>query len=312
MGKLSIRETNVFYLLFILSYFMLAVIVGRVLPKDAPAWVEFCASNLIVALPMIVLFVVKKINPLKVLEFSNIGIVDFLLACLSAYCLLPVILIINYVTMFFTKNYVVDMMAEVYEYPLVVQLILLALMPAVVEEVLSRGIFYGSYRRRNIVRGALMSGMLFGLMHLNLNQFAYAFFMGVMFCILYEASGNILLPITTHFTINANSVLASWFSRSNIESEVNTAAVESAVNTSGMAIMGAVFIIGITVLGIGIFVLIVKTIAERHNRLELLKNAYGERNIYKEESPGKFFDMYMIAAILPAVLYMVCLEMVGI
>lgn len=48
----------------------------------------------------------------------------------------------------------------------------------------------------------LFSGLMFGLFHGNLNQFAYAFTLGVCFAFIYVKTGKIIYSILMHMTIN--------------------------------------------------------------------------------------------------------------
>ena len=51
-----------------------------------------------------------------------------------------------------------------------------------------------------------MSGLVFGLFHLNINQFCYAFVIGVVFAFLVEATGSIWSSVLAHFAINTYSI----------------------------------------------------------------------------------------------------------
>lgn len=302
MEKLSIRQTNQFFIVFMMMYFGLSFLAVFLLPQKAPEWLEICVSQVVLISPVVLLLIVKKMNPRKFLGLSAIGIVDMLFAYVAAYCLMPLIYFINYITTFFVKNYVNGMMMDIYSYPLVVQLVLLALLPALIEEFIFRGFFFGSYRRKNVLRAALMSGLLFGLVHLNLNQFAYAFVIGIAFCILYEAADNIILPITAHFAINANSVLMLRLLDENVNVQQTTEVPVGAT----VIILAVTF--GLGILGVGLFYIIVKKIAQRHNRLEILHSELTVGQDNEEMAAEKFVDIYMIVAVILSVSYMVMLE----
>ncbi|MCM1467939.1 MAG: CPBP family intramembrane metalloprotease, partial [Alistipes sp.] len=259
MERLSIGKTNIFFGIFMASYVglsMMASIALSALPDGLPYWANMLISEAIIILPVALLLIIIKTAPHKMVCLGHIGIVDMILAYVGAYCLMPLIYLVNFLTMFFAKNYVNGMVAELYRYPLWAQLVLLALLPAVVEEFIFRGIFYGSYRRKNVVGAALMSGLLFGITHLNLNQFAYAFAMGAAFCLLYEASGSIVLPMTAHFAINANTV----FMIQAVDIMPELAAQDSTAQTvpAGMAVIAAAVFAAFALLGLFFYGLIVK------------------------------------------------------
>ena len=49
---------------------------------------------------------------------------------------------------------------------------------------------------------ALMSGLLFGCFHLNINQALYAFVMGIVFAYMVEATGSLWSSVIAHFAVN--------------------------------------------------------------------------------------------------------------
>jgi len=81
-------------------------------------------------------------------------------------------------------------------------LILIAVLPAITEELVSRGAFLSGYRDVAPVKAAVMSGLIFGLMHMNFRQFFYAFTLGALISIVVIYSGNIIYAIIMHFVVN--------------------------------------------------------------------------------------------------------------
>lgn len=79
----------------------------------------------------------------------------------------------------------------------------------ILEELLTRGLFYGRLRpyftdpRPAVLLGAL----IFALFHGNIVQGTYAFFLGLYFVSLYEAYQSLLLPMLAHAAANASSIL---------------------------------------------------------------------------------------------------------
>ncbi|AFG36536.1 CPBP family intramembrane glutamic endopeptidase [Spirochaeta africana] len=92
--------------------------------------------------------------------------------------------------------------------PIVIALVTVAVIPAVIEEVMFRGFFtIGLRRHENCTTTIAASSLLFGLVHLNPWQFFPAAFIGVVLGWLALRTGSILLPIAAHFINNALAVL---------------------------------------------------------------------------------------------------------
>jgi len=60
----------------------------------------------------------------------------------------------------------------------------------------------------------VLSGLMFGLFHGNLNQFAYAFTLGVFLAFLYVKTGNLKITIALHMMINfVGGMVTTWLTR---------------------------------------------------------------------------------------------------
>lgn len=84
-----------------------------------------------------------------------------------------------------------------------------AVFPAVVEELLYRGVLYRFLRGHGVQFAAITSSIIFGLIHLNFSQFFFASFMGVVCCYIYEATGKIRYSMLLHMLNNSVLVLFS-------------------------------------------------------------------------------------------------------
>lgn len=80
----------------------------------------------------------------------------------------------------------------------------------VMEELVFRGICFGRIRKFTDKKMTIiLSALLFGLYHMNLVQFIYAFLMGMVFGAIYEKYRNIKLVMVAHAFANLCAVLLS-------------------------------------------------------------------------------------------------------
>ena len=109
--------------------------------------------------------------------------------------------------------------AEIPEYPvwlLIIELITTAVLPGICEEVANRGMLLNCYKRLGSKKAILLSGLFFGLMHLNINQFFYATIIGFYLGFVAILCDNIWPVIIIHFTNNALSTFMSFASANNL------------------------------------------------------------------------------------------------
>jgi membrane protease YdiL (CAAX protease family) len=86
----------------------------------------------------------------------------------------------------------------------------MAILPAIGEEILFRGIIQNEFREviKNPHAAIWISGFIFSFMHFQFFGFFPRMLLGVIFGYLYFWSGNLLIPIFIHFLNNALTLLA--------------------------------------------------------------------------------------------------------
>jgi len=93
---------------------------------------------------------------------------------------------------------------------LMISIVLTAVLPAVCEEFLHRGVLLNGMMKQFGVKKAIWwSSLLFGLMHMNVGQFFYATILGWFMAVTVLSAGSLWGSIIVHFTNNA---LATYFS----------------------------------------------------------------------------------------------------
>ena len=88
-------------------------------------------------------------------------------------------------------------------------MIAVAIMPALIEEVLFRGIIYRGISDKKIA--IFISAITFALLHMNFNQMCYAFVMGLFFAVVIYITDNLTVSIALHMLFNAFTVILCCF-----------------------------------------------------------------------------------------------------
>ena len=204
--KNRIREINLIFLITIL----IAVVVPF-LPLDFLSERPVLAiilSQALLAFPAVVYMLANRLSYAETVRFKKMKFTDMLLSILFGILVQPAVTLINAISMVFSKNVTGTSILEIAErVPFLVGVLLVAVLPAVMEETVYRGVFYNEYSKINPLKAALLSALMFGIMHGNINQFCYAAVLGFIFALLVEATGSILSTMLVHFWTNASSVV---------------------------------------------------------------------------------------------------------
>ena len=105
-----------------------------------------------------------------------------------------------------------ETMDALYSAPLFVQIISLAVLVPISEELVFRGLLFKRLREQGaFMQAALYSSIVFGLLHMNMVQMIYGFILGMMLAYVYEKYGSVKAPIVAHMAMNLLSVLGTEF-----------------------------------------------------------------------------------------------------
>lgn len=95
-----------------------------------------------------------------------------------------------------------------------ISLISLAVVPAICEELLFRGVIINVLRERGTAFAIIMSSVMFSLFHFSLSQLIYPVCFGIILAIVYLRTNNIFFPMLLHFANNALSLTIQFVNHS--------------------------------------------------------------------------------------------------
>lgn len=266
---------------------------GKGLVTGLPVSIRLISSEIVYLIPVLLCLLIGRDSIGKLIPHRAPRISTLLMTILFVLLLEPLMTCLNVITMLFFTNYVLEIRSDLSIISVPLQLICIAVVPAVLEEFMFRGVFAGYYREKGILTAALLSGLVFGLFHLNFNQFGYAFALGVAFALLLEGTGSIFYGMFAHFLINGFSVIITALSdkilpltgEESIAAVAESMTTETLVNTFCVyAVIAAVS----TCLAGAVYIWIVK-----HSG----RTAYLEKN-WKGSGEKKVSPVFLIGVVL--------------
>lgn len=208
--RLQNKKANWLSLIALILYVILSITLSAINDVSPVSFeAEILASQLVILVPPVIyLILFRKHHPKEhLLQFQRIGAGNTFLLVLLGITMYPILTFINLVSQLFVENVIgSEITSASTSIPFWEMLLLVAIIPALVEETVYRGAYFGTYKRESIVWGAVISGLLFGLMHMNVNQFAYAFVLGFAFAMIDAAVGSLHASMLVHCLYNGFSV----------------------------------------------------------------------------------------------------------
>ncbi|RKI82700.1 CPBP family intramembrane metalloprotease [bacterium 1xD42-87] len=188
--------------------------------------------------------------------FHKVKISTLLMIMLCTFLIMPLVTVLNALTMFFTDNAVAALEGDIVSTSFLVMLFMIGIFGPFCEEFVFRGVIYRSYRRSgctenstrygnarsNGISAMILSSLLFGLMHMNFNQAVYAFAIGIFLVLLVEAAGSLWASVFCHMFFNSCQVVLMYVSESLLNSAYGQAANETAEQLSAQDLLAALSI----------------------------------------------------------------------
>lgn len=265
------------------------------------------------ALPAI-WYVFRKRQPLRdSIHLRKVNFLTILLLILFAFSIMPLMTLLNVLSLLISENHIQSTVTGMLDQTsFFICLFVIGILPAVLEEFVYRGVIYQEQRKGSIGKAILCSGLFFGLLHMNINQFSYAFVMGIILAVTVEATGSILGSMIVHATINGYSVTITKlqpYLMEKLEKVQGEAATISAELSRKdiLAMLPSYIIMAVFATAFAAFLMFL--IVKYNHREEAIRQIFaGRRNMDGTKQCIPFADLYFVLAVSIAVALMIRME----
>ena len=139
-----------------------------------------------------------------------------------------------------------DTMAEYVRQPFWVLVLVMAVMPAVGEELMFRGFIFGTLKRRwRVLPAMLVTAAIFGIYHMSLSKFFTTALLGFMLVYVVEKTGSIFCSMLMHFCNNLVAVVVMKYSE-------QTSRAVPILTKSSYALSDYLLLVGVACIGLGL------------------------------------------------------------
>lgn len=238
-------------------------------------------SQMLLLVPALLFLLVFREKPAGVMCFRLLRPTTCLWIFLFTFLMTPLIVTVNAFSMIFTDNTVVEISGDVLKQPFLVMALIMGILGPFCEEFVFRGIIFGSLRKSGRVAASIvLQALLFGLIHLNFNQFCYAFVIGIALGMLAEVTGSIWSSFLMHAAVNASSVVMMYVSDS-LAGQMGMEMETSYTSDMMIAAMCVYMVIALVTTSIAACVMVV--IAKNESGEDRLRNIFNARKGKKDE-----------------------------
>ncbi|MCL2362082.1 MAG: CPBP family intramembrane metalloprotease [Defluviitaleaceae bacterium] len=187
-------------------------------------WYMVGMQLVILMLPLMVWLIMKEDKLAPNIPRQQLSAKNIILVVAISLLIQPAMMTLSGISSLFFTNYISEMIYTFMEHPLWLILLATAVTPAVCEELVFRGYLQTQHKGRKLKQVAILNGLFFAIIHLNLQQFAYAFVMGIIFVYMVHYTRSIWAGILSHFIVNATQgIMGRWaFAATDTHAQVQT------------------------------------------------------------------------------------------
>ena len=298
------KKTNRLFLSVVLFHFVVVILLAaasRLFTFQLNIVENLLCSELILILPAILFLMCSRGSIREKLMLKRMRPSTAAMVVLFTFLTMPLTTLLNMLSMLFVDNEVMMISGDILSVSFLPMFLLMAVYGPVCEELAFRGAIYGGYRKDgNRAWGIVLSGFLFGLIHMNFNQAAYAFAIGVLLAMLVEATGSLWSSILYHVLFNAQSVCLLYLMKRFFPTMLGGAQQEFAAAGDMLCYsIGGYLILAAVCTTFAVMALV--WMAHNEGRAESFRGIWEERGVKK----GRMITLPLILGVLLCVAYMV-------
>ena len=274
-----------------------------------------CNHIIIFIIPAIIYVIITKCNVVETFKFKVLPLKDLIFVIILGFLCVPIMNFFGIISGFFFENNIGNLMTSISSTPYIVLMGIIALMPAITEEITLRGVILSGYSGKSRFKSAVIIGIFFGIFHLDANQFLYAAVLGFILAYAVRVTGSIFTSMIMHFIINGSSVtlqkLMTLIQPDKID-KTSSVSLKTLPLAEKISLLQGSIGMFIVVSVLAFFVIKKLDVLGRRRGVVTVENPEGYRNISGSlvETNERIINLPLIASVIIYILYMSITSMI--
>lgn len=217
--KITLTGANIVFFIFSAVFIVyqtaFTVIFGEKFLMDHIYLVVLINEFVVILVPVLLYVLMKKANFKETFRFRKLDPIHGLLVALLSVAAYPVAMMLNNIVVYFLQ-FVGDIPAQPIPTPgnlpeLFTGLLVVAVSPAICEELFHRGLLLSAYERRGSMKAVVITAIFFGIFHFDMTNFLGPVFLGLLIGYYVIRTNSIFAGMLAHFLNNAISEILQYF-----------------------------------------------------------------------------------------------------
>lgn len=252
--RVTVTGANILFFIFVVIFLSFQLVLGFIngllggeLVKNYVYGMLFINEYIFILLPVLIFAIIKKLDFKAVFRFNRLGILPAILIILSSF---PAYFVASMLNSFvvYVLQFIGDIPANTIPVPksvgeFLLGLLIVAVSPAVCEEMLNRGIMLKAYENRGSIKAVVITAIFFGIFHFDITNLLGPVFLGLLISYYAIRTNSIFAAMLAHFMNNAIAeVLGYLFQSGAPEPEKITISLEELGGSVLYGIAGLMFL----------------------------------------------------------------------
>ena len=217
--KVTVTGANivffVFSVIFIVYQIFFAAILGESFFTENIYFVVLINEFVIILIPVLLYTLIKKADFRETFRIRKLNPVHASIIFLLSIAAYPVAMMLNNIVAYFLQ-FIGDIPAQPIPAPqnlqeLLIGLLVVAVSPAICEELFHRGLLLSAYERRGSMKAVVITAIFFGIFHFDITNFLGPVFLGLLIGYYVIRTNSIFAGMLAHFMNNAISEVFQFF-----------------------------------------------------------------------------------------------------
>lgn len=217
--KITITGANIVFFIFTAIFLLYQFVAAMLLGSDfftKNIYLVILINEFVIILPPVLIYaILKKADFRETFRIRKLKPLHALFVVLLSIAAYPVAMMLNNIALYFLQ-FIGNIPSQPIPIPqniieLLVGILIIAVSPAICEEMLHRGLLLSAYERRGSMKAVVITAIFFGIFHFDLTNFLGPIFLGLMIGYYVVRTNSIFAGMLAHFLNNAISEVIQYF-----------------------------------------------------------------------------------------------------
>lgn len=219
---IKVTGVNIVFFVFVAVYIFFQIILGVLSVVFGPDFIEnsiygilLINQYVLILIPVLIYIVIKGESLKRVLRFNKLRMIPALLIVVISIPAYFVAAMLNTIVVYLLQ-FIGDIPPQPLPVPrntqeLIVAILIIAVTPAICEEVMHRGLFMSAYEKRGSIKAVVITAVFFGFFHFDITNLLGPIFLGLLIGYYVLRTNSIFAGMLAHFVNNSIAVLLQFY-----------------------------------------------------------------------------------------------------